>query len=113
MLATPCANAQRSTKSETMVGLSQLRNTVDLTAANNSGAVSSSSSKIDFSMGLGEWAKVRKVLWYKGSCSRTAGVPRRAFSVSHWIDRRQAFSRDVASMRMASLVTSGSSDQVT
>ena len=63
MLATPCAKAQRNTKSDTMVGLSQLRNTVDLTAANNSGAVSSSSSRIDLSMGRGECANVRKVLW--------------------------------------------------
>ena len=79
----------------------------------------SSSSKIERRMGRGEWAKVRKVLWYSGSCVRVSGAEAcpakasRACAVSHSIDKRQAFSSEVASVRMASSVTSGSSDQVT
>ena len=57
-MAKPCAKAQRKTKSEMMVGLFQVRKTVDLTSSNKSGASRSISNISDFNMGLGEWEKV-------------------------------------------------------
>ena len=59
LLAWPFASAQRSIKSETMVGLSQARKTVERTDSNKSAASLSSANSMDFNIGLGEWAKVR------------------------------------------------------
>ena len=90
-----------------MVGLSQVRNTVERTTSNMAGAKDSNSTSTDLRMGRGECAKVRAVWVYTGL--RWAAT----CAFSHWCERRQAFSSEVASSRKGSSLTPGSSDQPT